>query len=172
MTPKEKAKKGGALTVPDARSEVVDAKPLDASRSEPQFEVALMSQTLQMLALPAPGTLAEYNAVNPELGKWFMTAADDERAHRHTLETCQKDNATAIISARVWRVKWGLAAGFFIAALGVSGVTWALIVRGAHWGYFGIGTMMALTVAALARVDSPTPVAQSPKQLPSSAPKK
>ena len=65
--------------------------------------------------LPAPADLAAYGQISPDLVDRIVTASEDERAHRHLMDTQQSRRASM-----------GLAAGFIVAVLFLVVSAWLI----------------------------------------------
>ncbi len=90
----------------------------DRFPSRPEAEQVTVEQyraSFHSGPLPAPADLAAYGEINPELVMRIVAASEDERAHRHRMDTQQSR-----------RESMGLAAGFAVAVLFLIVSAWLI----------------------------------------------
>lgn len=111
------ARPGDTPAIPD----VTDAKPPAQLSNETDVTVTevTVAESFYGGPLPPPDALAAYGQIAPDLVDQIVTASEDERAHRHRMDTLQSRRASL-----------GLVAGFAIAVLFLIVSAW--LIRNGH----------------------------------------
>lgn len=142
---------------------VISSRPL--TPRTPDRMLALHT-SVHVGVLPDPGTLQQYQQIDPKVLSWILSTADSERQHRHAMEKVVAENSTTIIKTREYRIKNGLWVGLVTAAVGSVGMVIAAIFKAPLYSMLSLSVALLGCVGVLARFEGQPTVPPKTPQVP------